>query len=321
MQVKWGVLGTARIAHYATIPGMVLADSCELYAIAGRDPEKTKAFQEEFGFQKAYVGYDALLADPEVQAVYIPLPNHLHCEWVIKALRAGKDVLCEKPLAMNAVQAREMFRVAEEEGRLLMEAYAYQHSPYIRSLKEDIRSGLIGEIDYIDSAFLTQGYTKDIRLVKEMGGGSMYDLGCYSTSLILSLVDSRPVLVKADAEYTDSGIDILANGLIRFENGVRATFSAGMMLGKIGRYDRLFIHGSKGYLRSEIGFNQSGESEYKIVSNGETIIRHVTMPHNYSLEAEHLSHCILKGEKPVITPEYSIRNAELLDALLADMGY
>ena len=108
MSVEWGVLGTANIAKGCTIPGMKLASNCELYAIAGRNEEKVKSYKDEFGFTKAYVGYDNLLEDPEVQAVYIPLPNNLHKEWVIKALKASKHVLCEKPLALNAKEAQEM---------------------------------------------------------------------------------------------------------------------------------------------------------------------------------------------------------------------
>ena len=119
-KVKWGVLGTAGIARGQTIPGMQLAEHCELYAVAGRNPEKAEQFRNEFGFQKAYGSYEELLADPEVEAVYIPLPNHIHCEWTVKALQAKKHVLCEKPLAMNAAEAEAMFRAAEENGMLLI---------------------------------------------------------------------------------------------------------------------------------------------------------------------------------------------------------
>ena len=134
MSVKWGVLGTANIAKGCTIPGMLLAGNCELFAIAGRNEAKAESYKNEFGFKKAYVGYDKLLEDPDVQAVYIPLPNNLHKEWVIKALKAGKHVLCEKPMALNADDAGEMFAVAGENNVILMEAYAYLHSPYIESL-------------------------------------------------------------------------------------------------------------------------------------------------------------------------------------------
>ena len=131
----------------------------------------------DFGIKKGYVGYEDLIADPEIQAVYIPLVNNLHKEWVIRALKAGKSVLCEKPLALNAKEAEEMFDAARENNAVLMEAYAYLHSPYIASLKEDIKSGIIGDVDYIETAFIGQALLDDFRLHKEMGGGAAYDRG------------------------------------------------------------------------------------------------------------------------------------------------
>lgn len=214
--VKWGVMGTAGIASWGTIPGMQKAKGCGLYAIAGRSLEKAQAYKESFGFEKAYKGYDALLSDPEVEAVYIPLPNDIHCEWVIKALNAHKHVLCEKPLAMNEGELRRMFAAARDNGVILMEAYAYLHSPYICRLKEIISSGEIGKVDYIDTAFLTQDYSEDIRLHKEQGGGGIYDVGCYCTSMILSLIDSPVKYIKADAEFGGTGVDHMASVLIGF---------------------------------------------------------------------------------------------------------
>ena len=146
-KVKWGVLGTAGIARGCTIPGMQKAEGCELFAIAGRSLQKAEAFKERFGFKKAYEGYDALLADPDVEAVYIPLPNDIHCEWVIKALNAHKHVLCEKPMAMNESEMRRMFAAAKENGVILMEAFAYLHSPYMDKLKSIVTNGEIGTID------------------------------------------------------------------------------------------------------------------------------------------------------------------------------
>ena len=165
---------------------MKMAENCEIYAIAGRNETKVENYKNEFGFERAYVGYEKLLEDPDIQAVYIPLPNSLHKEWVIKALKAGKNVLCEKPMALNADDAKEMFAVAKENNVILMEAYAYLHSPYIASLKADIDSGIVGDIDYMETAFVTQGYDDDIRLYKNLGGGAIYDLGCYCTTMILS---------------------------------------------------------------------------------------------------------------------------------------
>ena len=323
MSVKWGVLGTANIARGCTIPGMKLAENCELYAIAGRSEEKVEKYKAEFGFEKGYIGYDKLLEDPDIQAVYIPLPNHLHKEWVIKALKAGKNVLCEKPLALNADDAREMFAVAKENNVILMEAYAYLHSPYVAALKEDIASGIIGDVLFVDSAFYTQYYTDDIRMYKEMGGGAVYDLGCYCSTLILSLVDSEVDTVMAQAEFNEYGADVLASALLKFRNGVRAAFNVGMNLGveSNARKDRLYVHGTKGVIDSPVEFNQAGELSYTITAGGETTVRTVSAPQNYSLEVAQLGRCIESGEKPFVTEEFTVKNAELLDAVLGQIGY
>ena len=322
-KAKWGVLGTANVAAWGTIPGMIKSESCELNAIAGRSLEKAESYKERFGFEKAYGSYDELLEDENVQAIYIPLPNNLHKEWVIKALNAGKNVLCEKPIGLNADETREMYETAAKNQVLLMEAYAYLHSPYVESLKKDVSDKIIGDVDYIETAFVTQGYKEDIRLHKDLGGGAMYDLGCYCTTMILSLIDSEPELVKAIAEFSDEGIDLMTAGQIRFENGVRASFNVGMILGENtnARFDRLYIHGTKGYIKSDVEYNQEGELSYRIYKDGEEIVRNISAPHNYSLEIEQFSRCILFGEKPFITPEYSIKNAKLIDRVLAEIGY
>ena len=297
MSVKWGVLGTANIARGCTIPGMKMAENCELFAIAGRNEEKVQRYKDEFGFEKAYVGYDKLLEDPEVQAVYIPLPNNLHKEWVIKALKAGKHVLCEKPLALNAADAREMFAVAKENNVILMEAYAYLHSPYIASLKEDVRSGIIGDVEFVDTAFFTQYYVEDIRMYKELGGGAVYDLGCYCTTMILSLIE--------------------------FENGARAVFNVGMIFdpGSDRRKDILYVHGSKGTIVSDVEYNQEGRVTYTVNSGTKIYNPTINVPQNYMLEVEQLGRCIERGEEQHITPEFSIKNAELLDKILEQIGY
>ncbi len=326
--VKWGVLGTAGIAAGCTIPGMQKAKGCVLHAIAGRSLKKAESFRERFGFEKAYEGYEALLADPEVQAVYIPLPNDIHCEWVIKALKAHKHVLCEKPIAMNESELKRMFAAARENGVILMEAYAYLHSPYVEALKKIVKSGEIGDVDYIDTAFITQDYSEDFRLHKELGGGGILDVGCYCTTMILSLIDSPVSYVKADAELDRGGVDHMASALIGFENGARASLNAGMALGidSCDRYDRLFIHGSKGFIRSEVEYNQEGDLSFTVWiknENGERIPRtvNVTAASNYSLEIEQMNDCILNGAQPHVSEEFSLRNMHLLDRILDVSGY
>lgn len=322
-KVKWGILGTANIARWGTIPGMKQAENCELYAIAGRRLEKAEAYRDEFGFEKAYGSYEELLDDKEVQAVYVPLPNDIHLKWVKAALQKGKHVLCEKPLALNAAEAEEMYRTAEENGVYLMEAYAYLHSPYVQSLKADVDSGIIGKVDYIESAFITQGYKDDFRLHKELGGGAMYDLGCYCTTMILTLTDSEPALVKASAEFSPLGVDLQTACIIRFKNGVRASFNVGMILGEDSnsRFDRLYIHGDKGSIRSEVEYNQQGEVSYRIFTDKGVTERTVSVPQNYALEVEQLGRCILGVEKPHITPEFSLKNARLIDRVLEEINF
>ena len=322
-KIKWGVLGTANIARGCTIPGMLMSESCELYAVAGRSIEKAEEFRKEFGFAKAYGSYDELLDDSEVQAVYIPLPNSLHKKWVLEALKKGKNVLCEKPLGLSADEVAEMHECAKKEGVILMEAYAYLHSPYIECLKKDVESGVIGDVDYIETEFVTQGYSEDIRLKKELGGGAMYDLGCYCTTAILSLVSSEPEKVRAIAEFSEEGVDLMTSVNVNFKNGVRAAFHVGMILGKDtgARVDRTYIHGTKGYIVSNVEYNEAGDVKYKIVSEGKISERKIFAPQNYSLETENLSRSILGEEKPLVTADFSIRNAKLIDSVLKEIRY
>lgn len=322
-KIKWGILGTANIARWATIPGIKLARNAELYAIAGRSLEKAKSFATEYGFEKFYGSYEELLADKEVQAVYIPLPNNLHKEWVIKALRAKKHVLCEKPISMDADEAEEMFRIAKENSVHLMEAYAYLHSPYVKALKDDVKSGIIGEVDFIDTAFVTQGYKEDFRLYKEFGGGAFYDLGCYCTTMILSLIDSDVKSVRACAEFNENDVDEITTGFVTFENGARASFNVGMILGKNtnSRFDRLYVHGTKGSIRSDIEYNQAGSLSYQIFTEKGVTERKIEVPQNYSLEIEQLGRCILENELPFVSPDFSIKNAKFMDAVFKEIGF
>ncbi len=321
MGIKWGVLGTANIADWGVIPGMLLADNCELYAIAGRRQEKVDKYVAKFGFEKGYVGYENLLNDPEVQAVYVPLPNDLHKEWVIKALKAKKNVLCEKPIAMNLSEAKEMYAVARENGVILMEAFAYLHSPYVKSLKEIVESGAIGDVQFIETAFYTQGYENDIRLNKENGGGMVYDLGCYCTSLILSLVNSEVDMVKAVAEMTDKGVDYSTAAILRFDNGVRAAFNCGMTLMEGGRYDRLYVKGTKGTIVSPVEYNGCGNVSYDVTIDGVTKKVELDVPNNYKLEIENFGRAVAGEDTPYVTEAFTFKNAALLDAILKEIDY
>ena len=323
-KIKWAVLGTAGIAKGQTIPGMLQAENCELYAIAGRSLEKAKAYQEEFGFTKAYGDYDELLADPQVEAVYIPLPNQLHHDWAIRALKAKKHVLCEKPLAPTAKEAEEMIRCANENGVLLMEAFAYLHSPYVCALKNIVDSGVLGEIRYIETAFITSDYdVSNIRMRKETFGGALYDLGCYNTSLILRLLGEEPESVQAVAVYSDRNVDRLTTGTLTFKGGMSAAFTCVMVLATDmdQRLDRLQIHGTKGKIVSDVEYNQEGECCFTVVTEEGTQVRKVTARQNYALETEQFGRCIRQGETPFVSNEFTMMNSRTIDRLLESIGY
>ncbi len=318
-KIKWGVLGTADIARGQTIPAMKKAENCQLFAIAGRSLEKARQFQRDFGFEKAYGSYEALLSDPDVEAVYIPLPNSLHCEWTIRALYAKKHVLCEKPLAVSKAQEESMFRAAEENGVYLMEAFAYLHNPLVAAVKDELAS--IGEIRYLESAFITpRRPDTDIRLRRETFGGAMYDLGCYPVSMALWLLDRDPESVRATAQFSEKHIDLYSTALLTYENGAVAKLDCGMLLPD-GRLDRLHIYGTRGEIHSPFQFNQSGEIPYTVIRNGKSETKTVTAANNYQLEIQQLGRCIRNGETPWIAKAFSLRCAAVMDAVLAAIGY
>lgn len=320
-KVQWGVLGTADIARGATIPGMQQAENCSLRAIAGRSLEKARLYRETFGFEKAYGSYDELLSDPEVQAVYIPLPNNLHCEWAIRALQAGKHVLCEKPLALTGEQAVRMFRAAEENGVFLMEAFAYLHSPIIAALKQEIDSGAIGDLCYLESAFITPCRPDtDIRLRKETGGGAWYDLGCYALSMALWLIGREPETVQASARFSAGGVDLFTSALLVYDSGIVANLDCGMQI-PTNRLDRFHVHGTRGEIFSPVQFNQAGEIPYTVIRDGQAETKTVSVPNNYRLEVEQLGRCILEGARPHVTREFSLLAARTTDRVLSAIGY
>ena len=320
-KIRCGVLGTADIARGQTIPGMQQAEHCGLYAIAGRKAEKALEYREDFGFEKAYGSYDELIGDPNVEAVYIPLPNSLHCEWACKAMKAGKHVLCEKPLAVTEEQAQEMFRTAGENHVFLMEAFAYLHSPFVRAVKTELENGTIGEVRYMESSFITgRRADTDIRLRRETGGGAMYDLGCYTSSMALWLLGKEPDAVEAFSLFSGQKIDLYTSALLTYEKGPAVRIDCGMVLPD-GRRDKLYICGTKGEIISSTEFNQCGETRYTLAREGKEEIRTVNAPNNYALETEQLSMCILNGEKPHVTREFSLMAARVTDRILEKAGY
>ena len=319
---NWGIIGTGSIAR--EMAAALTACRGTVYGVCGTSREKAERFAAENGVLHAFADGAALLADENVAIVYIATPHSHHYEHIKLCLNHGKHVLCEKPLAPTPKQTVELFEAAKEKGVFLMEAYAYLHSPFVTALKKEIEEGTIGEIRYIESQFLTSYYDKsNIRLHKENYGGAVYDLGCYNTSMLLKLLEDMPSRVKAMAQYDENGVDIYTAALLNYENDVRASITCGMIFekDKPHRYDRLYIHGTKGDIKSDTKFNQEGNASYTLIIEGKEQIRNVCCPHNYQLEIEQLGRCIIEGETPVVTADFSIKNAKILDAILQEIGY
>lgn len=327
-RIKWGVLGCAAIARVRTIPGLLQAENAQLYAVASRGMEKAAEVQKQFGAQKAYGSYEALLADPDVEAVYIPLPNTLHCEWVKKAAEAGKHILCEKPLGISEAEAADMFRVCEEHHVLLMEAFAYRHSPLLQNVKKTLDAGTIGKLKYVESHLSdVLSDMGNIRMQKELGGGAFYDMDCYNISVISYLTGKESVRVKAFAEMDqERGVDVGNVMILAYEDGILAAGYSSLNSYARGYY---CIVGEKGRIEVPCNFNCRGMVNYTVVTNGHTDnveildeIRSshaVQCPDNYMLEIEQFGRCIRSLEQPLVSKEESLRNARILDSAFADL--
>src|SRR5947207_2223642 len=243
-RVKWGIVSTADI-NRRVIPGAQASGKVDLVAVASRDRARAEAYAREWEIPGAYGSYEGLLADPEIEAVYISLPNTLHAEWSIKALEAGKHVLCEKPFTRHPEEVDASFDAAERNGRLLSEAFMYRHNPQTAKLEELVRGGAIGELRLIRSAFSYGLYDHDnIRLRADVEGGALMDVGCYNVSGS-RLLGGEPERVWGEAWYGPSGTDWVFAGTLRFRGDVIATFDCGTAL--VER-DELEAIGSEGSL-------------------------------------------------------------------------
>ena len=280
-----------------------------------------------FGFEKAYGSYEELLQDPEVEAVYIPLPNTLHYEWTVKALEAKKHVLCEKPLAPSEEVARQMIEAAEKNGVLLMEAFAYLHSPFIKAVKAELDAKTIGDVVYMESTFITSDYDiSNIRMRRDTLGGCLYDLGCYNTTQILWMLEEEPERVQAISDFSEENIDVNTTAIMNFKSGKRAVMHSGMVLSKeieekFDRIDNFRIHGTKGSIRSDVQFNQCGKLAYVVSIGDKEEIKVVDTPQNYGLEVEQFGRCIRDGEKLHVSHEFTLKNARLMDRILKEINY
>jgi D-xylose 1-dehydrogenase (NADP+, D-xylono-1,5-lactone-forming) len=242
--VKWGIISTADI-NRKVIPGAHASPKVELVAVASRDQARAEEYAKTWEIERAYGSYDALLADPEIEAVYISLPNTMHIDWSIKALEAGKHVLCEKPLSRHADQVEAAFDTAERSGRLLSEAFMYRHNPQTKRAKELVESGAIGELRLVRSAFSYSLYDEsNIRLRTDLEGGALMDVGCYPVSGS-RLLAGEPERVYGEAWFGPSGTDWVFGGTLRFPGNVVALIDCGTAM---PNRDELEAIGSEGSL-------------------------------------------------------------------------
>jgi len=252
-KVSWGILSTAKIGVEKVIPAMQKGKYSEIRAIASRRLDKAQEAAKELGIPKAYGSYEELLKDEEIEAVYNPLPNHMHVDWSIKTIRAGKHVLCEKPVGVNVAETEELLKVAEEHPDLkVMEAFMYRHHPQWQKAKQLVREGEIGELRTIQSFFsFFNTDPENIRNKPEFGGGGMLDIGCYCISLSRFVFEAEPQRVFGIVEYDPKlKIDRLASGILDFSKGT-ATFTCSMQLSAC---QRASIFGTQGQIEIEIPF-------------------------------------------------------------------
>lgn len=230
--IRWGIIGCGGIAQKAVCPAIRWSGLCRLHAIASRDPEKARALTKELEAERFHDSYDSLLADDEIDAVYIGLPNGLHHEWSRRALEAGKHVLCEKAFVMEPAHAEELSAMASGKGLRLMEAYMYRHHPQWQTVFDHIDRGSIGEVRSIRAIFQgTNRNARDHRWSAKIGGGALYDLTCYAVNVSRYLFDSEPLGVMAMADLsTDEGVDRTSSALLDYGNGRSAYVSGSFSL-------------------------------------------------------------------------------------------
>jgi predicted dehydrogenase len=289
----------------------------ELVGIGSRTVESAANFTSEFA-GRPHGSYEALLGDSEVDAVYVSLPNGLHHDWTIRALEAGKHVLCEKPLANNTAQAEEMFATAERTGRVLVEAFMYRTQPAVQRAIALVREGAIGQPQIIRAnfTFCRDPSPADARYQPAMGGGSLMDVGCYCVNFSRAIVGIEPTSVHVEAHMHDLGVDDYAAGTLNFGGSVLAAFTCGMTVNSDWRS---LVGGSEGSLAIDNPW--LGAERIALTRNGETEVIEAPAPIGlYALEADRLAATVLDGEPPVITRDDSIGNMRVLDELRRQMG-
>jgi predicted dehydrogenase len=319
-KVKWGVLGVASIAVRKVIPGMQAGEWSEIAAIASRDLAKGRAAAQKLGIAKAYGSYQELLADTDIEAVYIPLPNHLHVPWSIKAAEAGKHVLCEKPLSLSVAEAKTLLPVRDRMGVKIGEAFMVKTHPQWLRTRELIRSGKIGELKAIMGAFsYFNRDAKNVRNVVEWGVGGMMDIGCYPIVTSRFIWGEEPTrvsgLIERDPEFKT---DRLASAILDFPSGQTTFVCSTQMV----PYQRMQFLGTKGRIEIEIPFNAPPDRETRIfIDDGKDVfgngITIETLPicDQYTIQGDAFSRAIREGGEVPSPLEDAIKNMALIEAV------
>jgi predicted dehydrogenase len=320
-KVRWGVLGVARIATHHVIPAMQRSDWSDVTAIASRDLARAKDAATALGIAKAYGSYEALLEDPDIEAVYNPLPNHLHVPWSIRALEAGKHVLCEKPIAMNATEARSLLAARDRTGRLVQEAFMVRTHPQWLAARDLVREGHIGELRGILGAF--SYFNRDpanIRNILEFGGGGLMDIGCYLIHTARMIFDGEPRRVQAAIDRDpEMGVDRLTSILLEFDRG----HAVGTCSTQMVAYQRVQIFGTHGRIEIEIPFNAPPDRPCRLfLDDGRDLvgsgIRMIELPavDQYTVQGDLFSRAV-RGGTPLAYPlEDSVANMEVIETVL-----
>jgi predicted dehydrogenase len=311
--LRWGLLGTARI-NRALIPPLRSSPRNRLLAVASRTPEAAAAYAKEWGIERAHGSYEALLADADIDVVYVPLPNSLHAEWTIRAARAGKHVLCEKPLATSVAEVVAIADAARETRRVVAEAFMYRHHPQTAQVREIVASGQLGAIRFVRGSFsfpLTR--PGDVRLVPAMGGGALWDVGCYPLSFTRTALGEEPIEVTGVQRTGPTGIDLTFAGQLRFASGVLAQLDCSF---EAPFRTWMEIVGDAATLNVPQPF-KPGPDATLLLNRGnatETIL--VEPVDLYQGEVEDMADAILEGKPPRVSLSDSRANVAAIVALL-----
>jgi predicted dehydrogenase len=325
-RLRWGVLSTANIAREKWIPGVRRAprQRGEVVAIASRDGEAAQRVADELSIPRAHGSYEALLADPDVDAVYLPLPNHLHLEWAIAAAKAGKHILCEKPLALTSADAERMVAAAGAAGVLLMEAFMYRLHPSWVAVRELLASGRIGRLQTVQSWFsYYNDDPRNIRNIAEAGGGALMDIGCYCVNLSRMLFGAEPERVEAAiVRDPDMEVDVLTSALLVFPGGGTATFTCST---RSESDQRVHIYGTDGHISVGIAFNIPPDrpthvfvthgGEPPVAPNVERLTFETADP--YGVEADAFAAAVLDGSPLPIPADDPVHNQRVIEQVIS----